>query len=116
MPLPRNHDLISVATSQATQNKNKWGRSQQDVPRTSQTQRESHGMDEGRGWAVGFVVQDFGVIRQVVPGTPADLANIIHESSTGLWQVRLLLVIRFLTHSFVVLASSLMIRFLYTRL
>ncbi len=106
MPLPRNHDLISVATSQATQNKNGWGRSQQDVSRTSQTQRESHGIDAEGGWAVGFVVQDFGVIRQVVPGTPADLAKIIHESSSGLWQVRVLLMIRSVLHSFVMFAST----------
>ena len=39
------------------------------------------------GWAVGFVVADGGVIRKVVPDTPADKAILQRESHAGIWQV-----------------------------
>jgi hypothetical protein len=38
------------------------------------------------GWSVGYVLADGGVIRKVVPETPADCAQLIHQSADGVWQ------------------------------
>lgn len=40
------------------------------------------------GWAVGFVVADGGVIRKIVPQAPADHAELVQESTKGVWQGR----------------------------
>lgn len=52
----------------------------------SPTMHAQHSSPTG-GWAVGFVVADGGVIRRVVPDTPADKAILQRESAAGIWQV-----------------------------
>jgi len=56
------------------------------MPRVTKTQSDA-GIDSGEGgWSVGFVVADGGVIRKLVPNTPAHNAMLVKESSTGVWQ------------------------------
>ena len=54
------------------------------MPRGASVHRGERPVDGG--WAVGFVVADGGVIRKIVPQAPADRAELVQESTEGVWE------------------------------